>query len=197
MKHADSRAALIDTAVAELASVVPALGARAIARKAGVNHGLVPYYYKDAAGLLLAAVEEATTRYLAQFEALLKACPEDDAEAPGHAGIVPWALGVLHEDPDHFARRRAIVALAKDDATVAQCARTLVDAEIRLTTTFVAASRGRETKTEEDAQTARLLVAMFDGIAAQAALGIETDELAVTEAVNRLIAMTCSAQEVE
>ena len=132
-----------------------------------------------------------------RFEALLNTYPEDDAEAPGHAGIVPWALGVLHDDPDHFARRRAIVALAKDDATVARCARTLIDSEVRLTTIFVATSRGRETETKEDAQTARLLIAMFDGIAAQAALGIGTDEAAVTEAVNRLISMTCGAKETE
>ena len=196
MKNAASRTALIDTAVAELASVVPALGARAIARKAGVNHGLIPYYYDDAGGLLVAAVEEATARYLARFEMLLAECPERGAEASGPAAIVPWALGVLRDDPEHFARRRAIVALAKDDAGIARCARTLIDAEIRLTSTFVAVSRGREIATHKDERTARLLVALFDGIAAQAAVGVEADEGAITEAIDRLIGGTRPTQEV-
>lgn len=196
MKDADPRTALIDAAVAELASVVPAVGARAIARKAGVNHGLVPYYYENAAGLLVAAVEEATARYLARFEALLTECPDGGAEPSGPAAIVPRALGVLRDDPDHFARRRAIVALAKDDADVARCARSLVDTEIRLASTFVAMSRGREIATQEDECTACLIVALFDGIAAQAAVGVAVDEDAVAEAVDRLIDTAHPTQEI-
>lgn len=189
MSEPDARTALIDTAVAELGAAAPTLGARTIARKAGVNHGLVPYYFKNAEGLLVAAVEEATTRYLATFKALLSEVVADaEVDRSGCQGaIVSWALDVVRNDPEHFTRRRTIVALARGDAVIARCARTLADAEIRLTGEFVAALRGRAFGIEVDIRTARLIVALFDGLAAQASIGVAPDDEAVAEAVTHLI----------
>lgn len=189
MPTPDARTALIDTALVELAQVVPSFGARAIARKAKVNHGLIPYYFKDAQGLLLTSIEEATREYLKAFEDLVERDADllDQKDADRIATMVSWALDAIQNDPDHFARKRNICCLAADNEDVARHARDLIVKEIALTRRFVALFHGRDASLHSDETAAQVLIALFDGIAAQAAVGVGIDPACVEAAVRQIL----------
>ncbi|MBY5932570.1 hypothetical protein KUV51_06125 [Tateyamaria omphalii] len=191
MPASDARTALIETALADLARVSPSFGARAVARKAGVNHGLIPYYFKDAEGLLLASIEEATAKYLEAFAELMNG-RSDPVERQGPALVdtmIDWALTVIRTDPAHFARKRNICSLAADNQNVARYAQKLVASEVAMTSNFIASVRGRKVCTQSDETTAHLLIALFDGIAAQAAIGVAVDTAAVTATVWQMLVL--------
>ncbi len=183
MQDSAARTALLDAAIDELPTLSPTFGARAIARKAGVNHGLVPYYFKDAAGLLLATVERAVSDYFQVFEDLTRFQDGENKVA----SVTDWALEVLRTDPAHFARRRAIFALSQEHPVIGDKVRNLIEKEIEMTATFIANVRGRGQSNVKDVQAAKHLVALFDGLATHGALGIEADADGVRIIVEQIV----------
>jgi len=51
-----------------------------VARRAGLNHGLLHYHFKSKHEILLAALEELTTRHEARLEVVLGSAPDDPVE---------------------------------------------------------------------------------------------------------------------
>jgi AcrR family transcriptional regulator len=84
----DTRARLVAAAMDTLKSEgFAGASARAIAGAAGVNQALIYYYFGSLTGLLLAALDETSSRRMARYREAL-----EDVRAPGELLRVAWEI---------------------------------------------------------------------------------------------------------
>ncbi len=133
-----------------------------VAREAGVNQGLVHYYFGSKDALLLAVAKEARQQYILELKRLRQETPPEQLAAAS----IAWGEKLLKETPEQFRVRYELFAMGLHNkelkpavAESLQC----VEEEVALT---VAAIRGGEgTKPEAlDHHYAAIIKACVDGL---------------------------------
>lgn len=158
------------------------ISARDVARKAGVNHGLVPYYFGNARGLLLAAVEARISQYTQHMAALQSTDAQNGAQH-----LLKWAFDTLARDPDHFACKRALLTAARHDPDIGEQVASLIDAERAAVLTYIRNHKTKQGTNRQDQALAEVLVAAFDGLALHIDAGAEIDRQNITTLLEGLL----------
>lgn len=142
-----------------------------IASRAGCNHGLVHYYFRNKEELLVAAIEVANERYAARFRALAAGLSR------GRLAHEAFALAahVLRSDAKLWGLQAEIVALGLRRPDLRQTVAAVIGFATDRTAELVARARGRSAPDDDDRQTGALIRAAFDGFAVQAAFDPEFD----------------------
>jgi len=187
MVTSSAREALLAAAVQEIQSSALSFSVRRIARRANLNQGLIPYYFGDGPSLIAETVDLAAQRFEAQFEAIAASAPT----ALLAREALTASFQILQTQPDHFRLRRALMALAEEappGSRLRQRVMELTERALALTSKLVARARGRVRATRADRACAQLLMATFDGLAAQQSAGMAIDVGAATAQLERWVA---------
>ncbi|WP_164016716.1 TetR/AcrR family transcriptional regulator [Pyxidicoccus trucidator] len=134
-----------------------------VAREAGVNQGLVHYYFGSKDALLLAVAKEARQQYMLELKRLRQETPTEQLAAASFA----WGEKLLKETPEQFRVRYELFAMGlhnKDLKPAVAESLQCVGEEVALT---VAAVRNGEGAKPEpvDHHYAAIIKACVDGLA--------------------------------
>lgn len=156
-----------------------------VAREAGVNQGLVHYYFGSKDALLLAVAKEARQQYIDELRRLREETPHEQLAAASFA----WGEKLLKETPDKFRVRYELFAMGLHNkelkpavAELLQC----VDDEVALT---VAAVRNGEGAKPEplDHHYASIVKACLDGLSLQHLLDERFDPAPVYALLSQIV----------
>lgn len=133
-----------------------------VAREAGVNQGLVHYYFGSKDALLLAIAKEARQQYIRELKRLRQETPREQLAAAGFA----WGEKLLKETPEQFRVRYELFAMGLHNeelrpavAESLQC----VGEEVALTVAAVRNGEGAEPE-PLDHHYAAIIKACVDGL---------------------------------
>ncbi|MCP3104299.1 TetR/AcrR family transcriptional regulator [Myxococcus sp. K15C18031901] len=156
-----------------------------VARVAGVNQGLVHYYFGSKDALLLAVTRELSQRHAAELRQLREETPlEQLAEAS-----FDWGAKLLRSAPEQFRLRYELFALGlrnKELTSAVSELQCMGDLEIART---VAVYRGGDPEhpTPMDRHYASIMKACFDGLALQHLLDEDFDPAPVYALLRQVI----------
>lgn len=163
-----------------------------VAKEAGVNQGLVHYYFGSKDGLLLAVTDEAFRQYSAELQRLREETPLEGLADASFA----WGERLLREAPEQFRLRFELFALGLRNrelqGPVSAMAQRGADEVARA---FARVRGGAEAPVDaEDRQRATLLLACFDGLALRHLLEPRFDPQPAFELLRELLMGTLQAQ---
>ncbi|WP_163997379.1 TetR/AcrR family transcriptional regulator [Pyxidicoccus caerfyrddinensis] len=156
-----------------------------VAREAGVNQGLVHYYFGSKDALLLAVAKEARQQYLDELKRLRQETPHEQLAAASFA----WGEKLLKETPEQFRVRYELFAMGLHNkelkpavAEMLQC----VGDEVALT--VAAVRHGEGAKPEPlDYHYAAIIKACVDGLSLHHLLDEHFDPAPVYALLSRIV----------
>ncbi|MFP2933987.1 TetR/AcrR family transcriptional regulator [Pyxidicoccus sp. 3LG] len=156
-----------------------------VARVAGVNQGLVHYYFGSKDALLLAVAKEAREKYMVELRRLREETPPERLAEAGFA----WGEQLLKETPEQFRVRYELFAMGLRNKeltpAVAESLR-CVDEEVALTVAH--ARNGEDAKPEPvDRHYAAIIKACVDGLSLQHLLDEQFDPAPVYALLSRIV----------
>jgi TetR/AcrR family transcriptional repressor of bet genes len=182
----DARARLIAAGFRVLAERgYDATTVKEVAREAGVNQGLVHYYFGSKDALLLAVAEEARQQYMTELRRLREETPPERLGAESFA----WGERLLREMPEQYRVRYELFAMGLRNPelkpAVAESLR-CVDEEVALTVAHV---RHGEAASPEplDAHYASIIKACIDGLSLHHLLDDSFDPAPVYALLRRIV----------
>ncbi|NMO16854.1 TetR/AcrR family transcriptional regulator [Pyxidicoccus fallax] len=183
----DARARLITAGYRVLAERgYDATTVKEVAREAGVNQGLVHYYFGSKDALLLAVAEEARQQYMTELRRLREETPPERLAAESFA----WGERLLKDMPEQFRVRYELFAMGLRNkelkSAVAESLR-CVQEEVSLTVARV--RQGQEDARPEplDVHYAAIMKACVDGLSLHHLLDASFDPAPVYALLSRII----------
>lgn len=134
-----------------------------VAREAGVNQGLVHYYFGSKDALLLAVIEEARQQYARELKRLREETPPERLAAASFT----WGEKLLNETPEQIRLRFELFALGLRNPELKPAVAELLSQSNKGIAQTVARVRGGDDAQPEavDQQYAAIIQACFDGLA--------------------------------
>lgn len=190
---ADARAKLIAAGFRVLSERgYDATTVKEVAKEAGVNQGLVHYYFGSKDGLLLAVTDEAFRQYSAELQRLREETPLEGLADASFA----WGERLLREAPEQYRLRFELFALGLRNKelqeAVSGMARRGAD-EVALSLARVR-SGAKGAVEPLDRELAAILVACFDGLALRHLLDPRFDPQPAFELLRTLVMGTAQAR---
>jgi AcrR family transcriptional regulator len=156
-----------------------------VAREAGVNQGLVHYYFGSKDALLLAVTQDASRQYMAELERLRSLTPPEALAETAFA----WGEKVTTDAPGTCRLRYELFALGLRNRELTPAVAELLrqgDSDIARTVAHV--RTGHETEpSAEDVHYAVIIKAVVDGLALNHQLDKDFDPLPVYALLRRII----------
>lgn len=135
-----------------------------VAREAGVNQGLVHYYFGSKDALLLAVIEAARQKYARELQRLREETPPERLAAASFT----WGEKLLNETPEQIRLRFELFALGLRNPELKPAVAELLSQSNNGIAQTVARVRGGNDDAQPDAvdnQYAAIVRACFDGLA--------------------------------
>ncbi|MBZ4416630.1 TetR/AcrR family transcriptional regulator [Myxococcus sp. RHSTA-1-4] len=182
----DARARLITAGIRVLAERgYDATTVKEVAREAGVNQGLVHYYFGSKDALLLAVAQEARLQYMTELKKLREETPLEKLAAASFA----WGEQLLKETPEQFRVRYELFAIGLHNKelkpAVAESLR-CVDEEVALTVARI--RHGEDAPPEPiDQHYAAIMKACIDGLSLHHLLDDSFDPAPVYRLLSRIV----------
>lgn len=154
-----------------------------VAREAGVNQGLVHYYFGSKDALLLAVTQEASRQYMSELERLRAQTPVEELPEVAFA----WGEKLVKDAPEVCRLRYELFALGLRNRELTPAVAQLLsqgDSEIARTVAHV---RTGHAPAAEDAHYAIIIKACVDGLALHHQLDKNFDPLPVYALLRRII----------
>ncbi|WP_338866838.1 TetR/AcrR family transcriptional regulator [Myxococcus stipitatus] len=184
--ESDARARLIAASYRVLAERgYDATTVKEVARVAGVNQGLVHYYFGSKDALLLAVTREHSQQYVAELRRLREDTPLEQLADASFA----WGERHLRSAPEQFRLRYELFALGLRNAELTSAVAELQSQGDSEVARVVARYRsGDDTKPEPiDQHYASIIKACFDGLALQSLLDPTFDATPVYALLKQMV----------
>jgi AcrR family transcriptional regulator len=156
-----------------------------VAREAGVNQGLVHYYFGSKDALLLAVAKEARQQYTQELKRLRQETPLEQLAAASFA----WGEKVLKETPEQFRVRYELFAMGLHNQELRPAvAESLQCVEEEVALTVAAVRNGEGAKPEPlDHHYAAIIKACVDGLSLHHLLDERFDPAPVYTLLGRMV----------
>lgn len=156
-----------------------------VAREAGVNQGLVHYYFGSKDALLLEVTREASQRYVEELRRLRDETPPEQLAAASFA----WGERLLKDTPEQFRLRYELFALGLRNPELKPAVAELqgmADQEVARTVSKVRGGDGEHPEAV-DRHYAAIIKACVDGLALNHLLDARFDPAPVYALLSRIV----------
>ena len=190
---ADARAKLIAAGFRVLSERgYEAATVKEVAKEAGVNQGLVHYYFGSKDGLLLAVTDEAFRQYTQELERLREQTPVDELADASFA----FGERVLREAPEQYRLRFELIALGLRNRELREPVSALAQrGSDEVARAFARVRGGPDAAVDAvDRQLSSIVLACFDGLALRHLLDPHFDPQPAFELLRELLMGTVQQQ---